>query len=265
MQIPRLIPKLSLILANLLHNHFNPSTQNTQTSPTFTTPAIPSTTTTAPSTTTQSPAPTLAARAGGFTNSLLPTHPTIFYVTATAYSVVSGSTIYTTYTQLVSGTTAIPWTASTQMDLSALATATSTSSSTVDTSLVFPVQPSIPPGSPTPTLDLGVCSTATGNGVKACGDIVIKSFNSKFAGETTSSTGGSEDGGGEGSVSSVVPTRTVTATYLGAEVAKGKATWGVGAKANGGLRLFGNAGWRVIQALVVVSVGRVVVKVFEQL
>lgn len=94
--------------------------------------------------------------------------------------------------------------------------------------------------------------------MKACGDGVIKSFNSRFGSKTSTRSGG----GGDGSGSSVVPTRTVTATYLGAEVAKGMATWVVGAKASGGVRVLGGAGWRVIRALVVVFGWWVVAGVF---
>lgn len=178
-----------------------------------------------PSTSTAS----LAARTGGFTDPLIPTHPTIAYETATAFQVISGVTVFTTYTDLISGTVAIPFTGSTELNLSALPTTTFTSSAAA-TSLVFPVEPSVPPGSPSPTLDLGVCSTSTGDRGRACENSLIGSFNSVYQPKTTS---------GSGSGAGVLPTRTVTEPYLGAEVAKGEATWPVGAQASGGSRDLG--------------------------
>lgn len=229
MRLSGLFPRLGFIIASFpCTNHRSESQQRRSNAGDVNAPAVASTT--------SPPSPTpssldLAARTGGFTDPLIPTHPTLFYETATAFRVISGITVFTTYTDLISGTVAIPFTASTELNLSALPTPTTTSA--IATSLVFPVEPSIPAGSPTPTLDLGACSTAVGEGAQACGNGVIASFNSVHGGKSTSGGGGSVGVG-------VAPTRTVTEPYLGAEVAKGEATWVVGALGNGGLREMGS-------------------------
>lgn len=243
MRLSSLIPRLRLIVAIISSNNHSNKYQQRRSNEGDVSASL-------------TPSPLdLAARTGGFTDPLIPTHPTLFYETATAFHVISGITVFTTYTDLISGTVAIPFTGSTELDLSALPATTTTSA--IATSLVFPVEPSIPPGSPTPTLDLGACSTAAGDGVQACANGLIASFDSVYGAKTTSS-GRSADGG---SSAGVAPTKTVTEPYLGAEVAKGEPTWPVGVQANGGLRGMGSVqrkvcslfavfgGWTVIRVI----------------
>ena len=255
MRLSSLFPKLTFLIAILPSNKHrsenhqrrtNVDNINASTTPPPPPPPPPS------------PLP-LAPRTPGYTDPLIPTHPTLLYATATAYHVISGVTLYTTYTDLISGTHIIPFTSGTELNFSALP---STTSSPLPTSLVFPVEPSIPPGSPTPTLDLGRCSTATGGGegVRACGDGVVESFNGVFGGRTATSSGGG-GGGGVG----LGPTRTVTEPYFGAEVAKGEATWVVGAQGSGGLRVRGRVGERGDCGFFIILGGWMVVWAFELL
>jgi hypothetical protein len=249
MRLSSLFPKLTFLIAILPSNKHrsenhqrrtNVDNINASTTPPPPPPPPPS------------PLP-LAPRTPGYTDPLIPTHPTLLYATATAYHVISGVTLYTTYTDLISGTHIIPFTSGTELNLSALRSTTTTSK--FDTSLVFPVEPSVPPGSLTPTLDLGRCSTATGGGegVRACGDGVVESFNGAFGGGTLTSSGG---GVGLG------PTKTVTEPYFGAEVAKGEATWVVGAQGSGGLRVRGRVGERGDCGFLIILGGWMVVWVF---
>jgi len=89
--------------------------------------------------------------------------------------------------------------------------------------------------------------------VRACGDGVVESFNGAFGGGTLTSSGG---GVGLG------PTKTVTEPYFGAEVAKGEATWVVGAQGSGGLRVRGRVGERGDCGFLIILGGWMVVWVF---
>ncbi len=93
--------------------------------------------------------------------------------------------------------------------------------------------------------------------MRACGDGVVESFNGVFGGRTATSSGGG-GGGGVG----LGPTRTVTEPYFGAEVAKGEATWVVGAQGSGGLRARGRVGERGDCGFLIILGGWMVVWVF---
>ncbi|MCJ1275725.1 hypothetical protein MMC21_003528 [Puttea exsequens] len=180
----------------------------------------------------------------GFTDPLLPAKPSILTQTGTAERIVSGSTLFITYTIVIAaGYSTAPAPAS--------SSSSPTTISSVPLTALFPhaIGPiTAPAGGTTPQLNLGPCSTATSGGqeaLEACEASIVASFNGVIEPSAMGETGVESSGAVATSAAlrSVSPTTTVTRPYMGAVIAKGEATWGVGGGENRGSRVRGRDSW----------------------